>query len=367
MRVARGLLWVALLAGSALLHLVLSDRAAGTLGQASGRDTATASVAELRLAPAPVASEEREELHFEPEPVEADVPVVLLQAEAVEPPPPGVELALEAAAGAGTRMPLPPLPGGAGDPSNGMGPAGFGTGVGTGLGDSAHRFAAYVQGLRASGLDVVFVIDATGSMDWVIAEVRRRVIDIADATRSLVPLTRFGVVAYRDYDDPEFTVREQPLTFSLARLGRFLDALEAKGGGSWQEAVRAGVAAAVERAGWRPGARRVVVLIGDAPPHEHELEASLALARGLARAGGQLSVLDVSNDSNPALIEASLGRPVNRALYRERPMLQFESLAEAGGGEAATMDGDIRVSRALVMMIMGGEFAREMALLLEGL
>ena len=30
---------------------------------------------------------------------------------------------------------------------------------------------------------------------------------------------------------------------------------------------------------------------------------------------------------NPALIEASLGRAVNRALYRDRPMMQFESIA----------------------------------------
>ena len=192
--------------------------------------------------------------------------------------------------------------------------AGFGSGIGNGLSNSSNRFAAYVQGLRDSGLDVVFVIDATGSMDWVIDEVRRRVGDIADATRTLVPLTRFGVVAYRDHDDPEFVVRQQTLTFSLAKLARFIDTLEAKGGGSWQEAVYAGLDVAVNRAGWRPGAKRVVLLIGDAPPDETDLGGTLALARELQRSGGRLSALDVSNDSNPALIEASLGRAVNRAL-----------------------------------------------------
>ena len=45
--------------------------------------------------------------------------------------------------------------------------------------------------------------------------------------RSLVPLARFGVVAYRDHDDPEFLTRQQPLTFSVVKLRRFLDALEA--------------------------------------------------------------------------------------------------------------------------------------------
>jgi len=363
-RPGRALLWVVLLGLSALIHVLLTWRAGEELGLPGAGDRAREQVTEIRLAPPP--REEREQLHFE-EPLRLETPAVLLASEAVEAPPPMVELALRAAAGAGQELPLPVLPSGNLAPSQGQGSAGFGSGVGTGLSDSANRFAAYVQGLRESGLDVVFVIDATGSMDWVLEEVRRRVTDIADTTRALVPLTRFGVVAYRDYDDPEFLVREQPLTFSLAKLSRFLAALEARGGGSWQEAVRAGVEAAVSRAGWRPGAKRVVLVIGDAPPHENELAATLAIARELARAGGQLSVLDVSNDSNPALIEASLGRAVNRALYRDRPMMQFESLAEAGGGTAATMDGDIRISRQLVSLIMGGQFAREMALLLEGL
>ena len=95
-------------------------------------------------------------------------------------------------------------------------------------------------------------------MDWAIAEVRTRIADIVDSVRSLVPIARFGVVAYRDYDDPEFVTRVQPLSFSLAKLTAFLDTLEAVGGGSWQEAVTAGMEAAMD-ANWRTGARRVVV------------------------------------------------------------------------------------------------------------
>ena len=365
MRTRRLLLWSALLAGSLALHLALSWQAGRELELPGAGNRGQASVTEIRLAPRPP-PEEREELQFE-QPPALEVPAVLVASTAAVPPPPNVNLALRAAAGAGREMPMPAPAQGFGLQQRGMGAAGFGTGIGNGLSNSSNRFAAYVQGLRDTGLDVVFVIDATGSMDWVLEEVRKRVADIADATRSLVPLTRFGVVAYRDRDDPEFVVREQPLTFSLAKLARFLDALRAEGGGSWQEAVDAGLEAAVNHAGWRPGAKRVVLLIGDAPPHEQHMERTLALARELARAGGEISVLDVSNDSNPALIEASLGRKVNRALYRDRPMLQYESIAEAGGGAAATMDGDIHITRQLVSLIMGGQFSAEMSLLLEGL
>ena len=67
------------------------------------------------------------------------------------------------------------------------------------------------------------------------------------------------------------------------------------------------------------------------------------------------------------LIEAALGRPVNHALYRDKPMLQFQAIADAGNGLAATMDGDIIVARQLLSLVMGGEFSREMALLMESL
>jgi hypothetical protein len=360
----RILVWSLLLLASFALHLLLTREAGRGLELTAGsaRERATDRAIELAV----IAPEERPELRFDP-PLELEPPLMLLAASAATPPPSAVNLAMRAAAGAGSELPLPALAPGAGPPVQGLGTAGFGSGIGNGLSNSSNRFAAYVQGLRDSGLDVVFVIDATGSMDWVIDEVRRRVGDIADATRTLVPLTRFGVVAYRDHDDPEFVVRQQTLTFSLAKLARFIDTLEAKGGGSWQEAVYAGLDVAVNRAGWRPGAKRVVLLIGDAPPHENELGGTIALARELQRSGGQLSALDVSNDSNPALIEASLGRAVNRALYRDRPMMQFESIAEAGGGSAATMDGDIHITRQLVTLIMGGQFSTEMRLLLEGL
>ena len=48
------------------------------------------------------------------------------------------------------------------------GGVGRGRGIGNGLGGSTNRFAAYVQSLREAGLDVVFLVDMTGSMIWVL-------------------------------------------------------------------------------------------------------------------------------------------------------------------------------------------------------
>jgi len=359
----RASLWLLLLLISLLVHFFLSWQAGRGLDLPGSSDAQE--VVELELVVPREAPEPPEPLLFE-DPPELDPPAVLVAAASETPPPPSVDLAMVAAAGGRSESLLSPPVLDTVVFTAGQGTAGFGTGIGTGLSQSTNSFAAYVQGLRETGLDVMFVVDATGSMDWAIAEVRTRIADIVDSVRSLVPIARFGVVAYRDYDDPEFVTRVQPLSFSLAKLTAFLDTLEAVGGGSWQEAVTAGMEAAMD-ANWRTGARRVVVIIGDAPPHEADMGRLLALAQDMVTNGGQVSTLDVSNDSNPALIEASVGRKVNRALYRNKPMLQFQAIADEGNGTAATMDGDIVVARQLLTLIMGGQFSAEMSLLLEAM
>jgi hypothetical protein len=207
--------------------------------------------------------------------------------------------------------------------------------------------------LRKRGLDVVFVIDATGSMDWVLADITSRVREIADALRSLVPLTRIGVAAYRDAEDPEFAVKVQPLTYSNQKLERFLGALRAAGGGGLQEGVDAGLEAAVRQPGWRKGAQAIMVLIGDAPPKEGSLGRIRATVRAFALAGGQLAVVDVSDQANPELVERETGRQVNHAMYRGTPMYEFELIAEAAGTRATTLRGDLVLPRRLVGLVLG--------------
>jgi len=360
-------LWCALLVVSLLVHAGISWRV--------GRELETTAIAadrepvemmlEIEQPPPVIEPPERERIEFE-EPIELEPPEVLIAPRAVTPPPAVVELGLRASAG-GQASALPALLPSIAPQGEGGGTAGFGTGIGNALGDSDNRFAAYVAELREGGLDVVFVVDATGSMRWVIEEVKSRIEDIADTVRMLVPIARFGIVAYRDFDSPEFTTRAQPLTYSTAKLHRFLAGLSAAGGGSMQEAVSAGLRAAIEDAGWRSTAKRLIILIGDAPPHERNFERLKREVAGFARRGGQITTLDVSHEANPELTEAAVGRKVNRAFFRNAPMTEFKLIAAAGGGDAATLDGDVRLTRRLVVLIMGERFAREMHALLEAL
>ncbi len=362
----RPVAWFALFVFSVFVHAIISWR----IGQDIDNPLPQTEDVEIHITladppkPKPLERPPPEDtLEFEEE-FEEEPPEMLIQPEAVTPPPPDAPLALRADSGGMTGFelanPVSALPLG-----EGFGTAGFGAGIGNALGNSSNRFAAYVSGLRNAGLDVVFVIDATGSMSWAIDEVKSRIHDIVQTVRTLVPAARFGLVAFRDRTDPEFVVRSQPLTYSTAKLRRFLDPLEAKGGGDQYEDITEGMAVGIEESGWRAGARRIMIVVGDAPPRPAKLGELIRRIENFAAVGGTVSTLDIGPQANPGLIEAKVGRKVSRALYRNAPLYEFQVMADAGGGDAATLDGDVKITKRLITLIMGEQFANEMRALLE--
>ena len=108
-----------------------------------------------------------------------------------------------------------------------------------------------------------------------------------------------------------------------------------------------------------------MILIGDAPPASAEIPAIQAICARFTAAGGAVSTLDVSELSNPSLVEVRTGRKVNRDIYRKRPMAPYRLIAEAGNGEAATLEGESTLTRRIVRLIVGDQFAREMRALIE--
>ena len=117
-------------------------------------------------------------------------------------------------------------------------------------------------------LDLAFVVDTTGSMQPLINAAQRQMVDMIEAlTRAAEVDMRLGIVEYRDHP-PEDTLvfRVFPFTGDLKGAKKTINALQAGGGGDLPEAVFAGLVAAANLA-WRKHARRIAVLVGDAPPH----------------------------------------------------------------------------------------------------
>ena len=166
-------------------------------------------------------------------------------------------------------------------------------------------------------LDLVFAIDATGSMADEIAKLKRSMRDVADRIAALpsAPDLCFGLVAYRDRGD-EFFVRGADLSNDLASFQQELGALEAGGGGDNPEAMAEAVHTAVHRLSWRgEGTARMIVLLADAPPQLRpegpfvDLEARAALARGIKIVSVGASGLDREGELAMRLLaQASGGR-----------------------------------------------------------
>lgn len=117
-------------------------------------------------------------------------------------------------------------------------------------------------------LDLVFLIDATGSMSDEIAKLNTSLQTIARQIAALParPDICLAVVAYRDRGDA-FLIRAHDFTDRLDDVQRNLQRLRADGGGDTPEALNEAWHETVNRLSWRKDASRLVVLVADAPPH----------------------------------------------------------------------------------------------------
>jgi hypothetical protein len=134
----------------------------------------------------------------------------------------------------------------------------------------SEEMLSYARQKGIGELDLVFLVDETGSMGAYIEEVKRRLLEIVEALRAapLCRSLRIGLVSYRDHPPQEttFASRVAPLTDDLAAIQQGVQRMQARGGGDGPESVTDGLYDLV-RLDFRPRAARVVVWVGDAPPH----------------------------------------------------------------------------------------------------
>lgn len=135
-------------------------------------------------------------------------------------------------------------------------------------------------------VDVVFALDTTGSMGSMIAGAKEQIWGIAGELRRHSGSVRFGLVAYRDTSD-DYVTRVHALRGRLLEVEDDLRAFQAAGGGDTPEAVDEALAAALHGFEWRPAARKMILLVGDAPPHlDRASQAPYAETAALARQRG---------------------------------------------------------------------------------
>ena len=119
-------------------------------------------------------------------------------------------------------------------------------------------------------IEVVFVLDTTGSMGPLIEGAKRKIWSIATTLIDCSPDAeiRMGLVAYRDIGD-DYVTKTFNLTTDIQGLYADLLELRARGGGDWPESVNEALHIGVTKMNWSRGrdTTRIIFLVGDAPPH----------------------------------------------------------------------------------------------------
>ena len=117
-------------------------------------------------------------------------------------------------------------------------------------------------------MDVLFLLDTTGSMSDEIGRIKATLTSIARRVSGLRsgPDLRMGMVVYRDRGDA-YVTKVYDFDSDPARFSRTVREVRAAGGDDYPESLNEALHRAIREPQWREGALRLIFLVADAPPH----------------------------------------------------------------------------------------------------
>ena len=191
-------------------------------------------------------------------------------------------------------------------------------------------------------LEMVFVLDTTGSMGGLLEGAKQRIWGIVNEVMQSPshPAVKIGLVAYRDRGD-RYVTQVLPITEDLDKVYTTLMEYEASGGGDAPEDVRRALADGVQKAGWSRSTSRlaqVLFLVGDAPPHNdyQDEEDVLATAGNAMEQGIVVNTIQCGNVSETKQVWESIA---------ERGQGQYFAIPQTGGVQAIATPYDEDLSK----------------------
>ncbi len=119
-------------------------------------------------------------------------------------------------------------------------------------------------------LDIVFIVDNTGSMGPYIQNVKTKILEIIRTIKKeeLCHRLRVGLVSYRDHPPEETTyiTQKYELSSDTSKIEQNVLQMDASGGGDGPEAVSTALQV-MNKMEYLIESAKIAVLIGDAPPH----------------------------------------------------------------------------------------------------
>ncbi|GAB4369659.1 MAG: hypothetical protein Kow0042_11500 [Calditrichia bacterium] len=206
-------------------------------------------------------------------------------------------------------------------------------------------------------LDLLFILDTTGSMGDEIQQFKDNIYSIYTRIRnyfSELPI-RFGLILYRDKGD-EYVVRHYTFTDDIKTFQFHLDGVTHDGGGDKPEDLQSALDEALHKMDWSAAAVKLAFIIADAPPHldygqdftyvDAALEAN--------KKGIKFYTIGASGLNIPG---EYIFRQISALTYSEFIFLTYgevgESDGESGGGKVSHHTGDNYQSHNLDDLVVG--------------
>lgn len=136
-------------------------------------------------------------------------------------------------------------------------------------GVSEYSFTYDLSGQECTKLDLMFMVDTTGSMGDELHYLQTEVEDVINRAQGFGLDIRTSVNFYRDEGD-EYVVKYYAFEKDAEKVKEILAAQRAEGGGDYPEAVHTALTNAVKEHAWDTDSIKLMFLILDAPPHENE-------------------------------------------------------------------------------------------------
>jgi Mg-chelatase subunit ChlD len=244
---------------------------------------------------------------------------------------------------------------------NGFG-GGSGHGADSGYGRAiGNGFGGFIGELRRRGLDVVLVIDGTGSMEFVMDEVKAKMSALVLAIHRLVPVARIGIVQFGGRGEQD---QIQPFTTSSSQLEVFLHRIKAQNGSAdWREDTLTAIKTAVLQMQWRPSAKKVIVLVGDTPPWEEDYAPIMNLISQFRNEDGTFNTVDVTREEHEMYERKELNLKTISPLPEFYLSTQhaYQEMAKVGGGQWGSLTKDSAINQQVLMLAFGRQWKSQIA------
>ena len=146
----------------------------------------------------------------------------------------------------------------------------------------------------SSNLEIMFVIDATGSMGDEMKYIQAEIDDVIGKVKNDNPSSTISLamMVYRDIGD-DYVTRYSDFTQDITSQQNFLKQQSANGGGDFEEAVDVALTEAVNKQ-WSSNSTKLLFHVADAPAHDYDVDTWAKAAKEAANKGIKIFTIAAS-------------------------------------------------------------------------